>query len=78
MKKIRETKKISLEELSEFTKISRTYLKAIEDENYTKLPAAVYLRGFVTHMAKFLKIPADKAVPAYMARYHQATQVKAK
>ncbi|HRK01197.1 MAG TPA: helix-turn-helix transcriptional regulator, partial [Oligoflexia bacterium] len=54
---------------SEFTKISKNYLQAVEDEDYDSLPAAVYTRGFVFQIAKSLKIPHDKASSGYMTRY---------
>ncbi len=69
LKKIREQRRISLDELSEFTKISKNYLQAVEDEDYDSLPAAVYTRGFVFQIAKSLKIPHDKASSGYMTRY---------
>lgn len=72
LKKIRETRRISIEEMAAITKITRTYLFAIEDENYPKLPAAVYLRGFLVQIAKALRLPYDKVATAYMARYYQA------
>ncbi len=78
LRRVREARRISIEEMSEFTRISKTYLSAVEDENYSKLPAAVYMRGFVTQFAKFLKLPAEKVVPAYMARYTQSAEAKAR
>jgi curved DNA-binding protein CbpA len=69
IKRIRETRRISIDELSEFTRISKSYLKAIEDENYAHLPAAVFLRGFIVQVAKKLKIPHEKVANAYIARY---------
>ncbi|MBC7693030.1 MAG: helix-turn-helix domain-containing protein [Methylotenera sp.] len=71
LKKVRMAKNVSVEEIAEFTKISKTYLTAVEDENYARLPASVYIRGFVTQFAKFLRLPPEKVVPAYMARYQQ-------
>lgn len=72
LKRVRENKKISVEEMSGITKISRTYLQAIESENFAKLPAAVFVRGFITQIAKILRLPHDKVAPAYLARYYQA------
>ena len=68
-RRVREYKSISVEELSEFTKISRTYLNCIESEEFESLPAPAYLRGFVAQIAKALKIPHDKAAQAYMEHY---------
>jgi curved DNA-binding protein CbpA len=72
LKKVREAYKISLEEMSGITKVTKTYLTAIEDENYSKLPAAVYIRGFVTQMAKVLRLPHDKVAVAYLTRYKRS------
>lgn len=69
LKKIREAYKMSLEEICGITKVSRTYIVAIEDENFAKLPAPVYIRGFVSQIAKVLKLPHEKVANAYLARY---------
>lgn len=69
LKRVREGRQIAIEELADYTKISKTYLLAIENEDFTKLPAAVFLRGFVTQVAKYMKLPHDKVVAAYMNRY---------
>ncbi|MFZ9594683.1 MAG: helix-turn-helix domain-containing protein [Bdellovibrionia bacterium] len=68
LKKIREAYQISIEELSNSTKITKNYILAIEGDQYSKLPATVYVRGFVTQIAKTLKLFPDRVVPPYMAR----------
>jgi hypothetical protein len=72
LKRVREARRISIEELSSNTKITRSYLFAIEEEHFSKLPAAVYLRGFLVQIAKILRLPHEKVAAAYMARYYQA------
>jgi curved DNA-binding protein CbpA len=67
-KRIREARCVTLEELSDYTKINRKYLRAIEEEDFKKLPAPVFVRGFITQIARYLKIPAEKSVPAYLSR----------
>ncbi|MEK7690790.1 MAG: helix-turn-helix domain-containing protein [Bdellovibrionota bacterium] len=76
LRKVRDSRKISLEELSDFTKISKSYIMGIEDENYSRLPAPVYLRGFVLQIAKCLRLPQERVASAYMARFHQARSAK--
>jgi hypothetical protein len=76
LRKIRESRKISIEEMAESTKITKSYLTAIEEENFLKLPAAVYLRGFVMQIAKILRLPHEKVATAYMARYYEAQKAK--
>lgn len=69
IKKMRELQHLSIEELSQSTKISKTYLKAIENEEFHKLPAPVYIRGFVTQLSKILKLPHETVAAHYMERY---------
>ncbi len=76
LKKIRETYKISLEEMMGITKISKTYITAIENESFEKLPAPVYVRGFITQIAKALKLPSEKVAAPYLERYRQKRQFK--
>ena len=68
IKRIREAKKITIEDLADFTRISKMYLHAIEEEEYQKLPAAVYCRGFLQQVAKRLKLPTELMVNKYIAR----------
>jgi curved DNA-binding protein CbpA len=71
LRKVRESMRLSLEEMSTATKISKTYLTAIEDENFVKLPAPVYVRGFVMQIARILKLPTEQVVNTYLDRYKQ-------
>ncbi len=77
LRKIREGRRISIEEMSNITKVSKTYLMAIEEDNFAKLPAAVFLRGFVTQVAKVLKLPHDKVATAYLNRFQLSKPDKA-
>jgi hypothetical protein len=72
LKKLRESYRISIEEMTGITKVTKNYLIALEEENYARLPAAVYIRGFVTQIAKVLKLPHEKVANAYLDRYHRA------
>ena len=69
IRKVREARGIPLEELSEYSKIGKSYLIAIEEDNYSKLPATVYLRGFLIQIAKYLRLKPDAVSKAYLVRY---------
>ncbi|MBR4944696.1 MAG: helix-turn-helix domain-containing protein [Peptococcaceae bacterium] len=56
LKKAREEKGISLEDVAEATKIRSKYLKALEDEQFDALPGDVYSKGFATAYLKYLGI----------------------
>ncbi len=61
---------VELDEVSRRTKVRKNYLRALETEDFSKLPpAAVYIRGFVKVYSEYLGFSADDFVPDYMARY---------
>ncbi len=66
LQKIREYKNVTIERLADMTKISKTHLRNIESENYEKLPALVYTRGFVFQYAKTLKLNPDIVATSYV------------
>lgn len=51
---MRANKSLSLEEISNATKIQVKYLRWLEDDNYKRLPAPVYVEGFLKSYAKFM------------------------
>lgn len=66
LRRIRIQRGIELEEISSVTKISEAYLRFIESDRYSDLPAAVYLRGFLREVARCLKLDAKQVVDSYM------------
>lgn len=68
LKKIREYKNVDIIRMAEMTKVSKTYLSKIEDEEFDNLPALVYVRGFVYQYAKCLKLNPDLVATSYLYR----------
>jgi hypothetical protein len=69
LKKAREAKGLSLEEVWSTTKIRKPILQAIEDEQYGKLPANVFLKGMLRTYARLLELEDPEAVvKRYMDR----------
>lgn len=68
LKEVREYKNVSLDMISEYTRVLKTYLVFIEEENFDKLPATTYIRGFVFQYAKYLKLNPDLVSSSYTAR----------
>ena len=68
LQKVREYKNVSIERMADLTKVSKTYLRNLEEENYDNLPATVYLRGFVFQYAKTLRLTPDIVAASYMER----------
>jgi curved DNA-binding protein CbpA len=78
LRHVREAQNISVEEMSAQTKLSKTYIIAIEEENYKKLPAPVFVRGFLVQIARILKLPSDKILASYLERFKAAKKVEDK
>ena len=62
-------KNVSIDKMSDSTRISRSYLMAVETNNYAALPAAVFVRGFVVQMARILGLDENKTAASYMKRF---------
>ena len=71
LRRVREARGLELSQIADRTKITMTYLRAIEDEDFASAPAAVYLRGFIKTVARELKIDPTQVASTYMARYDQ-------
>lgn len=65
LKAVRRTAGLSLDSVSQATKIRKQFIKALEDGNYDELPADVYARGFMENYAKFLGFPTDELLLQY-------------
>ena len=71
LRKVRESQGIELVEISSRTKISRSHLVALEEETYDDLPAIVYVRGFVTELAKYLRLDPAQVQRTYLRRMRE-------
>ena len=65
LRREREMRGITLDEITESTKISRRHLEALEKEHFDQLPGGVFNKGFVRAYARFLGIDEDQAVADY-------------
>jgi cytoskeleton protein RodZ len=71
LRREREMRGITLDEITESTKISRRHLEALEGEHFDQLPGGVFNKGFVRAYAHFLGIDEDQAVADYSAASHE-------
>ncbi|HEY4394667.1 MAG TPA: helix-turn-helix domain-containing protein [Polyangia bacterium] len=77
LRKIRQTRGIELSDISQRSKISERYLRAIEDERFSDMPAAVYVRGYVMEYARALRMDAHRVTESYLVRYRKGTAAPA-
>src|SRR5215831_19285475 len=64
-RKARESKGISLDQVSHETRISIRFLAAIENEEFSALPGGIFNRGFVRSFAEAVGLDPDQAVADY-------------
>jgi cytoskeleton protein RodZ len=67
LRRERELRGISLDQIATATKISTRMLKALEDEKFDLLPGGIFNKGFIRSYAKFLGIDEEQAVADYVA-----------
>src|SRR5689334_18588010 len=62
LRRQREMRGVSLEEIAQSTKIGTRSLKAIEEEDFEKLPGGIFNKGFVRAYARFLGLDEEQIV----------------
>ena len=67
LKRERENKKITLDQVSVSTKISVRMLRALEEEKFDQLPGGIFNKGFVRAYARHLGLDEEQAVADYLA-----------
>ena len=71
LKEARESRKITLAEVTKKTKIPEKYLEAIEENNFGVFPSQTYAKGFIRAYAKVVGID-----PAVLTRQFNAENQK--
>ena len=66
LKKAREERHIELDEVVEATRIRRHNLEAIENEEWSKLPSQVFIKGFLKSYAEFLGLDKETVIHHYL------------
>ena len=62
---IRSRKGVSLADIAEQTKISLFFLRAIEEEQFSKLPGGIFDRNYIRQYAAAAGIPESKLLERY-------------
>ena len=76
LKSQRETRHVSLEQVSYATRISVKMLRALEEDRHDELPAPAFVRGYLQAYAKYVEIDAQDLILRY--QHHLATEPGAK
>ena len=65
LKNGREAQNISLSDVADYTKISKIYLDCLENDEYTKIPAKPYVKGYISSYASCVGIDEHEALKLY-------------
>jgi cytoskeleton protein RodZ len=65
LKREREMREVSMQELTKSTRISGRFLQALENEDWDKLPGGVFGRGFVRTIARYLGLDEESLLGEY-------------
>lgn len=68
IKEIRESKKLSTRDIAVKTNIILEYIEAIERDDFSILPAEVYVKGFLRNIAHVLEVDSSKILQLYKNR----------
>ena len=66
LRRARERKRLTLEQIAQSTKISVSTLNALESNDFDRLPATVYTRGFLRSFAREVDLDPEEMVEHYM------------
>lgn len=69
LKEEREAKFYTLDEIEKATKIRKELLKALEEDNYEKLPPPTFVQGFIKNYGQFLKLDTEKLLAIFRREF---------
>jgi cytoskeleton protein RodZ len=71
LRREREMRGVSLEEISESTKIGTRSLRALEEDDFEKLPGGIFNKGFVRAYSRFLGLDEEQTVADFDAAFKE-------
>ncbi|HEY4960339.1 MAG TPA: helix-turn-helix transcriptional regulator, partial [Terriglobales bacterium] len=66
LRREREMRGISLDDIADATKIGTRLLRALEEEHFELLPGGIFNKGFVRAYAKYVGLNEEEAVADYL------------
>ncbi len=75
LRREREMRGVTLQEISAATKISSRFLEALEDEQFSKLPGGIFTRGFIRAYAKYLGLDEEHVMAEYQLVVPRGTEL---
>src|SRR5262245_33750654 len=73
LQRARQANRLTLEQLARTTKISVSNLRALEANDFDKLPASIYTRGFLRAYAREVGLDPEETVEQYLQQVEEET-----
>src|ERR1700733_4578876 len=78
LKREREMREVTLNEVTVATRIAPRFLEAFEREEWEKLPGGVFNRGFVRAIARYLGLDEENLLSEYDLAYGEQNPVESR
>jgi cytoskeleton protein RodZ len=77
LKKAREKRRLTLDDVALNTKIGTRFLRALEEEHFDQLPGGIFNRGFIRAYARCVGLDENQAIADYLLASGEAQPKKA-
>ncbi|PIU00245.1 MAG: hypothetical protein COT74_04740 [Bdellovibrionales bacterium CG10_big_fil_rev_8_21_14_0_10_45_34] len=67
LSRIRQYKNISIDQIVEISKFGKHHIVSVENNDFSGLPADVFVRGLVSQFARILNLDSSKVLSSYMS-----------
>ena len=74
LRRAREEKGLSQEEACKHLRLSTSYMRALEQDDYDRLPEAPFIKGYLRNYARFLGLPAEELARQFQQRVDELRQ----
>ena len=74
LRRAREEKGLSQEEACKHLRLSTSYMRALEQDDYDRLPEAPFIKGYLRNYARFLGLPAEELARQFQQRVDEMRQ----
>ena len=74
LRRAREEKGLSQEEACKHLRLSTSYMRALEQDDYERLPEAPFIKGYLRNYARFLGLPAEELARQFQQRVDEMRQ----
>src|SRR3989344_3249279 len=76
LKEERLRRKLTLDDIEKYTKIRRKVLEALEEGDYSKLPAETFVKGFIKNYGEFLNLPTSSLLAVFRREFTKQANIE--